>query len=121
MIALLAFAPMDRIGRKHPFRAYVREWREHLGLSQEQVAARIGCSVGTISKKEKNPERVDGQWGKIIADALNIEDSRLWQPPPPPIERQSPRDRLRNAVEDVPEDRAEEAAQLLRVITGKRA
>lgn len=121
MIGLIVSAPMDRIRRRQPYRAHIREWREHFKLSQEQLAARIGCSVGTISKKEKHPERVDGEWGQIIAEALDIEPSRLWRPPPPPIERQSPKDKLRLAVEDVPEDRAEEAARILGVITGRRA
>jgi DNA-binding XRE family transcriptional regulator len=39
-------------------RHFVKEWREHLGMTQEQVADQIGLAhKASIQKIEKNPEK----------------------------------------------------------------
>ena len=43
---------VTRIGPKHPSRLYLREWRQDRGLTQEQLADRIGTTKATISRIE---------------------------------------------------------------------
>lgn len=49
-----------RIGPKHPRRTYMREWRKHKHLSQQQVADRLGENVtkATVSRWENGRRRV---------------------------------------------------------------
>jgi len=75
---------MDKIGGKRPVRIYLCEWREFRGLTQEQVAERIGTTKGTISKKENEWQKVDVMWLAAFADALNIEVQDLYSHPEKP-------------------------------------
>ncbi len=38
------------------------ETRQDLGLSQEQLAKRLGCSVYTVSRHERQPHRTTAHW-----------------------------------------------------------
>ena len=113
----LQFSSMDKIGRRYPVHAYVAEWREYLGLTQEQVAQRIGCGTGTVSKKESRPHKIDMEWAAKFAQAFDLHPpERVFRPPPPKDPRKwDGRQQLNDVVDLVPEDRAEEAAAVLKV------
>lgn len=40
----------------------MREAREDLGLTREQIAAKLGCSLWTVARHEQNPARTRGHW-----------------------------------------------------------
>lgn len=52
-----------RIGPKRPIRVYLAEWREDRGLTQVQLAERLGVTDMTVSRWERacaNPARAPG-------------------------------------------------------------
>lgn len=52
-----------RIGPKRPRRVYLAEWRDHRGLTQEQLGQRLGVTGMTVSRWERalsNPARAPG-------------------------------------------------------------
>ncbi len=51
----------------------VRAWREHLGLSQAEVASRMGISQPAYQKLEDRNARPRLTTLKKIADALNLD------------------------------------------------
>ncbi|PCE26245.1 transcriptional regulator [Paraburkholderia acidicola] len=54
----------------------VRAWREHLGLTQGEVAGRLGISQSAYAQQEANP-RLRKQSSLKIAAALGITDGQL--------------------------------------------
>jgi transcriptional regulator with XRE-family HTH domain len=61
---------------------YIREWMEHLGVSADDMAGRLGvASRSTVWKRYKEQHRLDE--GKIqqFADALGISRAQLNFPP----------------------------------------
>lgn len=105
-------AAMDKIGSSKAVRAYLREWREHKGLTQEQLAGRMETTSPTISKKENEPDKVDIAWLRRFADGLNVSFADLFRDPARP----TPQDLLRQAASAVPAERASEAAEFLEII-----
>lgn len=70
-----------RIGPRRPFRLYVAEWREDKGLTQQQLADRMGTSDVTISRWETGKRRPDMDAQAAIAEALGIEPIDLLRHP----------------------------------------
>lgn len=54
----------------------IRAWREHLGLTQEQVAQRMGISQSAYSQQESSPKN-RAVTRRKIADALGILPEQL--------------------------------------------
>lgn len=54
-------------------RHFIREWREHRGLTQEQLAERIGASGATVSRIEKGAAPYTQDALEAIAYALQCE------------------------------------------------
>lgn len=52
---------------------FLREWRKHRGLSQEQLAERVGTTQGHISHLETGRSDYSGELLAILADALQCE------------------------------------------------
>ena len=52
---------------------YIREWRKHRGLNQVQLAERIGCTQGQLSKIESFKKPYDEQLLELAAEALRCE------------------------------------------------
>lgn len=73
-----------RIGPKRPLRLFLAEWRLERGLTQEQLADRLGTSHVTISRWEtgKRQPNLDAQ--EAIAEALGIEAVDLRRHPDQP-------------------------------------
>lgn len=54
-------------------RIFVREWRKHRGLTQAQLAERIGIDQGQLSKIENRKRQYDEEFLALAADALRCE------------------------------------------------
>jgi transcriptional regulator with XRE-family HTH domain len=71
-----------KIGSKHTrYHLYIAEWREHLGLTADQVAGRIGTSRQTIYRWEKDQKRLTPEKIGALATAMDIRPERFWRPP----------------------------------------
>ena len=73
-----------RIGPRRPIRLYLSEWREDKGLTQEQLAARLGTTHVTISRWETGKRRPDLNAQEAVAEALGIEAVDLRRHPAQP-------------------------------------
>jgi transcriptional regulator with XRE-family HTH domain len=75
-----------RIGPKNPPRRalFLREWRLHRGLSQEQLAERLDTTKATISRVETGARDWTGGFVEAAAEALNIEVRDFFYPPTQP-------------------------------------
>lgn len=60
-------------GRGH----YIREWRQHRGLTQEQLAERIGINRAYLSKIESGKRRYDQPLLEAAATVLQCEPADL--------------------------------------------
>lgn len=99
-------------------RQYFREWREKRGLTQEQLAERIGKSRGLVAQLESNRTNYTGDTLEALAVALRCEPWDLLNVNPSK-EREvvDITDLLREAT---PEQRAE-ALGYIRGLVGRRA
>ncbi|NDC58313.1 MAG: XRE family transcriptional regulator [Alphaproteobacteria bacterium] len=102
---------VTRIGNSRPLQWFLREWREHRGLTQEQLADRLGTSKGQVSKLETGKKKWDEVWVAKCADALSLSDQMaIFRHPEAPTADEL----LRLAT---PEQR-EQAARVIRAIIG---
>jgi transcriptional regulator with XRE-family HTH domain len=56
---------------------YIREWRRHRGLTQEQLAERIGIARSYLSKIESGKRRYDQPFLEAAAEQLRCEPGDL--------------------------------------------
>lgn len=63
-------------------RVYLREWRMAKGLTQPELAARVGTVKSEVSRLEKGTRRMTLDWMKKIARALGISVDELMSVPP---------------------------------------
>jgi transcriptional regulator with XRE-family HTH domain len=99
-----------RIGPKKPFRLFIAEWREHFGLSQQQLADRLDTSDVTISRWETRKRQPDLNAQAAIAEALGIEPFDLRRHPDQPSA-----DAL---LRGQPAEVQEQAIRLIRALVG---
>jgi transcriptional regulator with XRE-family HTH domain len=100
-----------RIGPRHPVRVFLAAWREHLGMTQQQVGDRIGQGVtkGTVSRWESTKRVPTANVLAAYADALRIPVANLYRPP-------SSRPSLDDMIADAPEDLQRKAAEVVGII-----
>ena len=55
---------------------YVKEWRKHRGLTQEQLAGRLGVATSTVSQLETGKQGYSQATLEALAEALSCEP---WQ------------------------------------------
>lgn len=67
-----------RTAPKSPVRHYLREWRTHRHLTQEQLADRVECSRGLISQYEKGITEIPEGMVYALADALSTEPGDIF-------------------------------------------
>lgn len=74
---------VTRIGPKKPRRNFIREHREKLGLSQEQLASRISDKTGKdqVSRWENHKRAIAPGAQIAIAEALGIDADEIFRPP----------------------------------------
>lgn len=58
-------------------RTYIKQWRKHRGLSQEQLADRINMTAGNLSMIERGLTNYTQETLERMADALNCEPADL--------------------------------------------
>lgn len=58
-------------------RWYLREWRKHFGLTQQQLADRMETSKSVISEWETGKKRWNQDMLEALADALGCEPADL--------------------------------------------
>jgi transcriptional regulator with XRE-family HTH domain len=73
-----------RIGPRKPPRIFIAEWREKVGLTQEQLAQRLDTTDVTISRWETRKRQPNIDALAAIAEALDIELRDLYRPPSQP-------------------------------------
>lgn len=72
---LVTFGAMKK---KRAFRrTYIRQWREHRGLTQEQLAARIDMTPSHLSMLERGQRGYTQDTMEIIAEALQTDVASL--------------------------------------------
>ncbi len=75
-------APVPRIGPKKPQRLWLAEWREYKGLTQEQLAGRLGVDKATVSRWEGGKRGVNLNVLAAISEALGEPQGAIQGPPP---------------------------------------
>ncbi len=68
---------MCQYGRMAQQPHYIREWRKHRGLTQEQLAERIGIARSYLTKIERGDRRYDQPFLEAAADALQCQPGDL--------------------------------------------
>lgn len=58
-------------------RHFIKEWRKHRGLTQEQLAERIGMDKSYLSKIESGKRRYDQPFLEAAAEILRCEPADL--------------------------------------------
>lgn len=53
---------------------YFREWRLYKGLTQQQLADRLGTTKTRVSMKERGEEGWDNSYLAALADALGVDE-----------------------------------------------
>jgi transcriptional regulator with XRE-family HTH domain len=97
-----------RIGPRRQRRLFIVEWRENRGLTQVQLAARLGTTDMTVSRWERGTVLLNTGVMSALADALGIEPEDLYHHP----DRPTPNSLLR----DQPDEVIEQAIRLIKAI-----
>lgn len=66
-----------RINQPQRRRHFIKEWRKHRKMTQEQLAERIGVAVSTISQLETMKQGYSQPTLEAIADVLDCEPADL--------------------------------------------
>lgn len=72
---------IKRIEASTPLKLFLAEWRERRGLSQDQLAERIGTTKASVSRWEGGKRDVTGEVLSSIAWALNLSPIQLFRHP----------------------------------------
>src|SRR5262245_56024358 len=98
-----------RIKPKTMRRVYLREWREHRGLEQSQLAALIGSKdAEIISRWERGAGNMTVPGLVAVEQALNVEPGALFRPPISLNGHGS----LRTILQGLPPDQLKEVIQI---------
>ena len=97
-----------KIGPRHPKRLYIALWREHRGLTQEQLALRIGSTDVSVSRWETGRREPSLSALQAISEALGIDLIDIYRHPKSPSA-----DAL---LRDQPADVRDQAIRLIQAI-----
>lgn len=67
----------SRLKQPQRRRHFIKEWRKHRGLTQDQLADRVGVATSTISQLETGKQGYSQPTLEAIADALQCEPADL--------------------------------------------
>jgi len=69
---------MPRVGNpKHRHKTFFRQWREHRGLTQEQLAERLETTKANVSRVETGKQGYTQDYLEALADALQTDRASL--------------------------------------------
>jgi len=71
------YCTMNNAGPRNLSRTFIRAWREHAGLSLEELAGAIGMNKGNLSKVERSLLPYHQEMLEKIADRLECSASDL--------------------------------------------
>ncbi|NQY98835.1 MAG: helix-turn-helix transcriptional regulator [Henriciella sp.] len=97
---------------RHPF--YLKQWRLHRGLSQQQLADRLESSKGYISDLERGVRRYNQDLLEALAYALMCEPADLLMRDP------TKEDAIWSIWESVPETDRPKVIEMIKVFSGKK-
>lgn len=77
--------PKNKPSSEYQFQHFAKQWRKHKGLSQTELAERLGTTQSEISKVERLDKRVKVSDLSAVADGLgvSIDDLILVDPSNP--------------------------------------
>lgn len=58
-------------------RIFLKEWRNYRGLTQEQLAERVGWSVSNVSQLEQGRQGYSQEGLELLAGALNCDPGQI--------------------------------------------
>lgn len=58
-------------------RIFLKQWREYRGLTQEQLADRVGWSVGNVSQLERGLQGYSQEGLEALAEALQCDPGQI--------------------------------------------
>lgn len=93
---------------------YIREWRKYRGLTQEQLAERIGITKSYVTKIETGARRYDQPFLEAAAEVLRVAPADLIMRDP------SDPEGLWSLWDDLTPPERQQAVDLIRVVK-KRA
>ena len=73
-----------RIGPRQPFRHFLREWRKHRGLTQQQLADRLETNKGNVANWENGKRGLTADVQFALAEALGTQPEDLFRDPEQP-------------------------------------
>lgn len=94
---------------------FIREWRKHRGLTQEQFGERVGLERSYISMIETGRRRYDQPFLEAAAEVLRCSPADLIMRNP------ADPDGLWSVYDNLSPPERQQAVQLLRVLIGGRA
>lgn len=106
---------MEMIRQKRPPKVYIREWLTFRDVTQERLAERMDIAKGTLSKLVNGKMDWTPAYLAHAAEALSIDFHDLFRDP----KRVTPHDLLRQAILEVPDDRADDVINVIRALTKK--
>jgi transcriptional regulator with XRE-family HTH domain len=103
---------VTRIGPQQLRRNFLRQWRESKGLTQEQLAERVGTYKAQVSNWENAKRAMTFAVQSSLADALGIEPTDLFRDPARPS--------VDELLRDQPVEVVERAAEMVRILINRR-
>jgi transcriptional regulator with XRE-family HTH domain len=98
---------------RRPGRNYIRAWREHRGLTQEQLGDKTGMAASNISLMENARSGYSWQSLEDIAAALECAPGDLLSGPPAHQE-------LVTTIRGLPDEVRVQALDIIRILTRRR-
>ena len=91
---------------------YLREWRKHAGLTQEQLAEAIGTSKSQISERERYNLQLSPKWLRRLAPVLKVQPGHILDHDPEDLDTD-----IIDIWTRIPERDRVQAARVLRSFT----
>jgi transcriptional regulator with XRE-family HTH domain len=91
---------------------YLREWRKHAGLTQEQLAEAVGTSKSQISELERYNLQLSPKWLQRLAPVLKVQPGHILDHNPDDLDTD-----IIDIWARIPERDRQQAARVLRSFT----